>query len=31
MGGNNTFNPDDLEKFIKVADDPSKIPHVLIL
>lgn len=31
MGGNNTFDPDDLEKVIKVAGDPNKIPHVTIL
>lgn len=31
MGGNNTFDPDDLEKVIRVAGDPNKIPHVTIL
>lgn len=31
MSCNNTFDPDDLEKVIKVADDPNKIPHVKIL
>lgn len=30
MAGNNTFDPDDLEKVIQVADDPSQIPHVNI-
>ena len=31
MGGNNTFDPDDLAKVIKVAGDTSRIPHVEIL
>lgn len=30
MDGNNTFDPDDMEKVIKVAGDPSQIPHVKI-
>ncbi|KAK8871698.1 hypothetical protein M9Y10_007438, partial [Tritrichomonas musculus] len=31
MAGNNTFNPDDIEKVLKMAGDPSKIPHLKII
>ena len=30
MGGNNTFDPDNLEKVIEVAGDPNEIPQVKI-
>ena len=30
MKGNNTFDPDDAEKVLKVASEPSQIPHIKV-